>query len=53
MNRSAGRRPMLDPESTQLLNPAASPMLDGDARARSRSGRCTVSMAVFGHMGCL
>ena len=32
MNRSASAHPMLDAESTRLLNPAAAPLLDGDAR---------------------
>jgi cyclopropane-fatty-acyl-phospholipid synthase len=33
MNRSAPGRSMLDPESTALLNPAASPLLERDARS--------------------
>ena len=33
MNRHASARQMLDAESTHLLNPAVSPLLDGDGRA--------------------
>lgn len=35
MNRHASARPMLDAESTHLLNPAASPLVEHDARPPS------------------
>ncbi len=39
MNRSASRRPMLDSQSTRLLNPAAAPMLDGTQLAGGPAAR--------------